>query len=143
DVEDVGTLGPQPAAVLDRQGGPAPPTPVGERVGGDVDHPHHQRVGAFGQPGDADRPGRLGSGLHRRAHRALMSAMTSERVAALCMMPRTAEVIVLAPGLRTPRIVMHRCSASMTTIAPRASRISISESATWVVSRSWTWGRLA
>ena len=34
--------------------------------------------------------------------------------------PRTAEVTVLAPGFRTPRIDMHRCSASITTIdAPR------------------------
>ena len=28
-------------------------------------------------------------------------------------MPRTAEVIVRAPALRTPRMVMHRCSASI------------------------------
>ena len=58
-------------------------------------------------------------------------------------MPRTAEVIVRAPAFLTPRIVMQRCSASMTTMTPRASRISISESATCVVSRSWTCGRLA
>ena len=44
--------------------------------------------------------------------------MASERVAALRMMPRTAEVTVLDPGLRTPRIDMHRCSAS-TTSTPR------------------------
>ena len=30
--------------------------------------------------------------------------------------PRTADVVVLAPGLRIPRIAMHRCSASTTTI---------------------------
>ena len=40
--------------------------------------------------------------------------MASERVAALRMMPRTAEVTVLEPGLRTPRIDIHRCSASTT-----------------------------
>ncbi len=34
-------------------------------------------------------------------------------------MPRTAEVVVREPGLRTPRMAMHRCSASMTTITPR------------------------
>ena len=34
--------------------------------------------------------------------------------------PRTAEVTVTAPGLRTPRIDMQRCSASMTTITPAA-----------------------
>ena len=44
--------------------------------------------------------------------------MDSERVAALRMMPRTAEVTVLEPGLRTPRIDIHRCSASTTTSTP-------------------------
>ncbi len=38
---------------------------------------------------------------------------------------------------------MHMCSASMTTITPQASGIRISESATWVVSRSCTCGRQA
>ena len=47
--------------------------------------------------------------------------MASDRVAALRMMPRTAEVTVLEPGLRTPRIDMHRCSASTTTSTPRAA----------------------
>ena len=56
---------------------------------------------------------------------------------------RTADVMVRAPALRTPRMVMQRCSASITTITPRASRSSMRESATWVVSRSWTCGRLA
>ena len=75
--------------------------------------------------------------------RALISDIASARVAGWCMMPRTAEVIVRAPALRTPRMVMQRCSASITTITPRASRISTSASATWVVSRSCTCGRLA
>mgnify|MGYP000847843985 FL=1 len=48
--------------------------------------------------------------------------MASERVAALRMMPRTAEVTVLEPGLRTPRIDIHRCSASTTTSTPRQSK---------------------
>ena len=47
--------------------------------------------------------------------------MASERVAALRMMPRTAEVTVLEPVLRTPRMDMHRCSASTTTSTPRAA----------------------
>ena len=47
--------------------------------------------------------------------------MASERVAALRMMPRTAEVTVLEPGLRTPRTDMHSCSASTTTSTPRQS----------------------
>ena len=46
--------------------------------------------------------------------------MASERAAAFRMMPRTAEVTVLEPGLRTPRTDMHRCSAS-TTSTPRQS----------------------
>ena len=45
--------------------------------------------------------------------------MASERVAVLRMMPRTAEVTVLDQGLRTPRMDMHRCSASTTTNTPR------------------------
>ena len=47
--------------------------------------------------------------------------MASERVAALRMMPRTAEVTVLDPGLRTPRIDMHRYSASTTNEHPPAA----------------------
>ena len=47
--------------------------------------------------------------------------MAPERVAAFRMMPRTAEVTVLEPGLRTPRTDMHRCSASTTTSTPRQS----------------------
>ena len=57
--------------------------------------------------------------------------------------PRTAEVTVTAPGLRTPRMLMQRCSASITTRAPRGSSRSTMASAIWEVSRSWTWGRLA
>src|SRR5690606_14143981 len=81
---------------------------------------------------------------HRTTHPVRwMRAIASDRVAALCMMPRTAEVIVRAPAFLTPRMVMHRCSASITTITPRASRMRISASATWVVSRSCTCGRFA
>ncbi len=66
------------------------------------------------------------------------SAIASDLVVGSRSRPRTAEVIVLAPGLRTPRMDMQRCSASMTTIAPRASRCVIRASAIWVVMRSWT-----
>ena len=73
-----------------------------------------------------------------------ISAIASARVVALVRnWPRTAEVMVRAPAFFTPRMVMQRCSASMTTMTPRASRSSMSASATWVVSRSWTCGRLA
>lgn len=46
-----------------------------------------------------------------------------------CSRPRTADVVVLAPGLRIPRIAMHRCSASTTTIAPRGSSLRMTASA--------------
>ena len=48
--------------------------------------------------------------------------MASERAAAFRMMPRTAEVTVLEPGLRTPRIDIHKCSASTTTSTPGGLR---------------------
>ena len=69
--------------------------------------------------------------------------MASARVAASRSCPRTALVTVREPGLRTPRIDMHRCSQSTTTITPRGSRCSTMASATWVVSRSCTCGRRA
>ncbi len=47
-------------------------------------------------------------------------------------------VTVFAPGFRIPRIDMHRCSHSSTTITPRGSRIRIRASAIWQVIRSWT-----
>ena len=52
--------------------------------------------------------------------------------------PRTAEVTVTAPGFLMPRIVMHRCSASITTKTPRGSRAASIVSAISVVSRSCT-----
>ena len=53
-----------------------------------------------------------------------MKRMASKRVAVLSRnRPRTAEVTVDEPGLRTPRIDMHRCSASITTSTPRGSRV--------------------
>ena len=52
-----------------------------------------------------------------------MKLMASARVASLARnRPRTAEVTVVAPGLRTPRIDMHRCSASTTTSTPRGTQ---------------------
>ena len=44
--------------------------------------------------------------------------------------PRTAEVVVREPGLRTPRIPMQRCSASITTMTPRGSSLRTTASAT-------------
>ncbi len=58
-------------------------------------------------------------------------------------MPRTAEVTVVDPGLRMPRMPMHRCSASTTTMTPRGSRCSSRASAICRVIRSCTCGRRA
>ena len=52
-------------------------------------------------------------------------------------------VTMRLPGLRTPRMVMHRCSASTTTATPSAASASMMVSATWLVSRSCSWGRRA
>ena len=73
----------------------------------------------------------------------MMRLIASERVDGSRSWPRTAEVTVFAPGLRTPRMDMHMCSASTTTIAPRGARCSMSASTTCVVSRSCTCGRRA
>ena len=54
--------------------------------------------------------------------------------------PRTAEVTVTAPGFLIPRIVMHRCSASITTNTPRGVSARSIASAISVVRRSWTCG---
>ena len=52
---------------------------------------------------------------------ARMSPSASARVAAEVLnIPRTADVVVREPGLRTPRADMHWCSASITTMTPRA-----------------------
>src|SRR6202008_3185411 len=99
-------------------------TPVGKGVLGDVDDPHH---------------------LHARwAHFRRIRSSSSARDAGLLLnCPRTADVVVTAPGLRTPRIAMHRCSASTTTITPRGSSRLTKASAILLVSRSCTCGRLA
>jgi hypothetical protein len=72
-----------------------------------------------------------------------MSPIASARVALLRRnIPRTAEVTVSLPGFFTPRMLMHRCSASMTTKTPRGFNARSMASAIWVVSRSCTWGLL-
>ena len=74
--------------------------------------------------------------------RVWMNWSASFRVATLSRnWPRTADVTVTDPALRTPRIDMHRCSASMTTNTPLGCSDWSSSSAIWVVRRSWTWGR--
>src|SRR5689334_14822940 len=124
DVDDGGTIGGQRDTVADGAVRVDKQPTVGERVIGDVDDPHH---------------------LHPRvAHYRRIRSSASDRDAASTLnWPRTAEVVVTAPGLRTPRIAMQRCSASTTTITPRGLSLFINASAICAVSRSCTWGRLA
>ena len=59
-----------------------------------------------------------------------MSDSASARVAWLfSKAPRTALVVVVVPGFFTPRMLMHMCSASKTTITPCGCSCSISVSA--------------
>ena len=154
DVDDVGALGDQLPAVGDGRGGIEPAAPVGEGVGRHVERhpspgprapayraaevrptPRSRRLVVRRQRGFW-RPG-------RSAARPWMKLMASLRAATLSRIsPRTAEVTVSAPGLRTPRIDMQRCSASTTTSTPRGASTASMRSATWVVRRSCTWGRL-
>src|SRR5436309_12639229 len=57
--------------------------------------------------------------------------------------PRSALVTVFEFCFSTPRIIMQRWYASITTPTPKGSSTSMSASATWSVSRSWTWSRRA
>ena len=66
----------------------------------------------------------VGRGVARRrafAHRLppRTRPIASARVAESRSWPRTAEVMVREPGRRTPRMDMHRCSHSITTMTPR------------------------
>jgi hypothetical protein len=44
--------------------------------------------------------------------------------------------MVVVPGACTPRRVMHRCSASMTTPTPTGESWALNQLATWTVSLS-------
>ena len=73
-----------------------------------------------------------------------MSDRASARVAWLrSNAPRTALVVVFAPAFFTPRMLMHRCSASNTTMTPWGCSCSMSVSAICEVRRSCTCGRFA
>jgi hypothetical protein len=48
-------------------------------------------------------------------------------------------VVIITPGVLTPRAVMHACVASMITATPFGWRCCQIVSATCAVSRSWTW----
>ena len=92
---------------------------VGERVVGDVDDTHHLHVRWV------------------RAHLRRMRSSASARDALLVLnRPRTADVVVIAPALRTPRIAIHRCSASTTTMTPRGLSLRTTASAICAVRRS-------
>ena len=55
--------------------------------------------------------------------------------------PVMLDVIVVAPGFWTPRIVMHWCVASITTATPIGRIASSIAVAICLVRRSWTWSR--
>ena len=90
----------------------------------------------------AGRPGWVSAGRGASGcQRGMISAIASARdLESVCRMPRTAEVMVLAPDFWMPRIAMHMCSHSSTTTTPRGASLLISRSATCEVSRSCTWG---
>src|SRR5665647_1731435 len=151
DIDDVRAVGRQCEATRDGPVRAVPLTAVAERVGRDVEDPHHEATRDRGQrAGERSRTVvQRERGVH---HLSLeidpgqwprMRLIASARVATSRICPRTADVTVRAPGLRTPRIDMHRCSHSITTITPRGDRAATSASATCEVKRSWTWGRRA
>ena len=107
DVDEVGARRAQREAVRDGVVVVEEPAAVGERVGRDVEDAHHHAPPGLRQP-IRHRPVTAGS--------ATAPPRASE--AEVWNIPRTAEVVVRAPGLRMPRIAMHRCSASITTITP-------------------------
>src|SRR5262249_15218746 len=132
---------------------------VREGVGRDIDDAHHRRSCAahpvplehersvpavhHAWPGAPYLPPHAARGGPPRKPRCPVKLMASARVAGLSLnMPRTADVTVSEPGFFTPRMVMQRCSASMTTNTCGV-RMSTRASAISVVSRSCTWGRLA
>src|SRR3970282_1659973 len=73
-----------------------------------------------------------------------ISVMNSLRVSwRVRKAPSNVLVMIIEFCFSTPRILMHKCSASMTTATPRGSSFSMMILAIWLVSRSWTWSRRA
>src|ERR1039457_1515421 len=147
-VDHVGTLAEHGPTPRDRGAGRLVAAAVEEGVRGDVEHTHHQWVtliwtGHIRIVGDATpAEGGRWAGIPR--YRPCTNCIASARVAwSLRNRPRTAEVTVWVPGFFTPRMDMHRCSASTTTRTPRGSSAASMASAISVVIRSWTWRRRA
>ena len=114
DVDEIGARRPQLEAVPDGVVVVEEPAAVGERIGRDVEDAQHRA------------PPEL------RQHHAprINDSASARELGELWKIPRTADVVVRAPGLRMPRIPMHRCSASITTITPRGSSLRTIASAT-------------
>ena len=53
-----------------------------------------------------------------------------------CMLPSMEDVVMSEFCFSTPRIIMHKCCASMTTATPCADAASMTAHAIWLVSRS-------
>lgn len=106
---------------------PGPATPGSDIR---VDPPEHLTEDPAGAEGGSRCPPQSG-GSRPNPYTPRINDNASARAAASpSKHPRTAEVTVEAPGFRTPRIVMHMCSACITTITPCGSSFSIRRSAT-------------
>src|SRR5205823_10557832 len=111
---------------------------------GRVQPVRHRAPDAARGAGDEREPPAEGSRAHSRPRPPCTSLRNSSRVLASCSSaPRSALVTVLEFCFSTPRIIMQRWYASITTPTPRGSSTSMSASATWSVSRSCTWSRRA
>ncbi len=128
DVDDVGAIVDKPDAVRHGMLRVGEQAAVAERVRRHVHDAHHERARPSGRSRVAAAPGSTRSRLHRSEalvkregrYGIPMWCIASWRVrASLRNKPRTADVTVTAPGFLMPRIVMHRCSASITTNTPR------------------------
>src|SRR5438552_16101783 len=113
-------------------------------VGGRARERHVVGDGADGDEGELPGEGGWGRVAHPGPRPLYTSRRNSSRVfASWSSAPRRALVIVLEFCFSTPRIIIQRWYASITTPTPRGSSTSMSASATWPVSRSCTWSRRA
>src|SRR6266571_2676821 len=113
-------------------------------AGAALDEMRHDGARDEEGPGDEGEPTGERRGAHSRPRPPYTSLRNSSRVfASWSSAPRSALVTVLEFCFSTPRIIMQRWYASITTPTPCGSSTSMSASATWSVSRSCTWSRRA
>jgi len=109
------------------------------------DDEHSPAFGAArGRCCDAQEAQREGEQAESEHYRERTSVRNSPRVFSFVRNTPSIELVtVRAFCFWTPRIMRHRCCASMTTATPRGWTYSLSASAICVVSRSCTWSRRA